>query len=200
MPSARSVANSATRFGIVVGLAFVLLPTAQSATQPTTDALQAWIAESSVVIRSVNAADEDFSDLEPLGKAIGSARVVQLGEPSHGAGTGFEAKVRLARFLHARLGFDVLVWESGLYDVRLTEASLRAGEDPQKAALRGIFSIWSASAEVKPLLDYVKTSQTTTRPIEMAGFDLQFTCDASFEHFADDLRSFVHALPGTNLR
>jgi len=177
-----------------------LLRPAGGVTPPTADELQDWIAKSSVTVRSISAADEDFSDLEPLSKAIGSARVVQLGEPSHGAGTGFEAKVRLVGFLHERLGFDVLVWESGLYDVRLTEASLRAGESPQKAAQRGIFSIWSASAEVSPLFDYVKASQATTRPIEMAGFDLQFTSDECFDHFADDLRSFVYVLPDTNLR
>lgn len=200
MASSKILVNSATRAGIVVGLAFAALRTAGGVTPPTADALQDWIAKSSVTLRSVNTADEDFNDLEPLRQAIGSARVVQLGEPSHGAGTGFEAKARLVKFLHARLGFDVLVWESGLYDVRLTEASLRAGEEPQKAAQRGIFSIWSASAEVQPLLDYVKVSQATTRPIEMAGFDLQFTSDECFDHFADDLHSFVRALPETNLR
>jgi len=200
MRSAKSVADSATRIGIVASLAFALVRGAGGVTPPTEDALQDWIAKSSVKIRSINATDEDFSDLEPLRKAIGSSRVVALGEPSHGAGTGFEAKARLVEYLHARLGFDVLVWESGLYDVRLTAASLRAGQDPQKAAQRGIFSIWSASAEVKPLLDYVKASQATTRPIEMAGFDLQFTSDECVQHFADDLRSFVQALPEAGLR
>jgi erythromycin esterase-like protein len=51
-------------------------------------------------VRTIDAADQDFSDLEPLIDAIGSARVVQLGEPSHGAGSSFAAKVRLVMFLH----------------------------------------------------------------------------------------------------
>jgi len=200
MPSAKSRPGSATRLGILVALAFALLDTAEGVSPATADALQDWIAKSSVVVRSVKATDTDFSDLEPLRKAIGTARVVQLGEPSHGAGTAFEAKARLVEFLHERLGFDVLVWESGLYDVSLTEVGLRAGEDPRKAAQRGIFSIWSKSAEVEPLIDYVKATHATTRPIEMAGFDLQFTSDECFDHFADDLRSFIHTLADTNLR
>lgn len=89
--------------------------------------------------------DEDFSDLEPLLDAIGSARVVQLGEPSHGAGSAFAAKVRLIKFLHQRMGFDVLAWESGLYDVESSEAGLRAGVDAVASAQRGIFPVWSAS-------------------------------------------------------
>jgi erythromycin esterase len=200
MRSHNAVAGFAIRSGIAVSLAFTLLRSAGSVTPPAADTLQDWISRSSVTVRSVDAGDEDFSDLEPLSKAIGSARVVQLGEPSHGAGTGFRAKVRLVEFLHERMGFEVLVWESGLYDVGLTEAALRAGEDPEKAAQRGIFSIWSASAEVKPLLDYIEASRATTRPVEMAGFDLQFTSDACFERFADDLRSFVQALPDSTLR
>ncbi|MGH9894114.1 MAG: erythromycin esterase family protein, partial [bacterium] len=68
-----------------------------------------------MTVRSIDPADEDFKDLEPLIKAIGSARVVQLGEPSHGAGSSFAAKARLIKFLHRRMGFDVVAWESGLY-------------------------------------------------------------------------------------
>jgi erythromycin esterase len=99
------------------------------------------------------------------------------------------------------MGFDVLVWESGLYDVRLTEEALRgAGENPEAAARRGIFSIWSASAEVEPLFEYVKAREGSMRPMEMAGFDLQFTSDISFNRFAEDLRLLVHALPDAKLR
>ncbi|HWU54118.1 MAG TPA: hypothetical protein VN175_01370, partial [Rhizomicrobium sp.] len=98
---------------------------ARSADQGASDALQTWIAANAVTVRSVDAADEDFSDLEPLAKAIGPAQVVALGEPGHGAGTSFAAKVRLIKFLHQHLGFDVLVWESGMYDVELSQAGMR---------------------------------------------------------------------------
>jgi len=190
----------AIRSALVVYLAFTLVRSAASIPPTSDDALQSWISRATVNVRSIDAADEDFSDLEPLATAIGSARVVQLGEPSHGAGSAFQAKVRLVKFLHQRMGFDVLVWESGLYDVRLTEAGLRTGEDPQKAAQRGIFSIWSAAAQVAPLFEYIKATRATTRPVEMAGFDMQFTSDACFDRFAGDLRSFVNALPDAPVR
>jgi erythromycin esterase-like protein len=138
-----------------------------SARQP--DNLQVWLAANAVPVRSIDAADEDFGDLEPLIAAMGSARVVQLGEPSHGAGASFAAKVRIIKCLHQRLGFDVLIWESGFYDVELAQAGMRSADDAITAAGRGIFSIWSAAAEVRHLFEYVKASQASTRPYEMAG-------------------------------
>src|SRR5687767_10978225 len=83
-----------------------LRPAAQEpAAGAPADSLQNWIARQAVAIRSIDPNDENFSDLEPLAAAIGSARVVQLGEPSHGAGSSFAAKARLIKFLHRRLGF-----------------------------------------------------------------------------------------------
>ncbi|MBS0333095.1 MAG: erythromycin esterase family protein, partial [Proteobacteria bacterium] len=151
-------------------------------------------------VRSIDPAEEDFADLEPLAAAIGRAQVVQLGEPSHGAGSAFSAKGRLVKFLHARLGFDVLIWESGLYDVSLAQAAMRAGEDPVAAAGRGIFALWAQAAECRPLFEYIGATQSTSRPMEMAGFDLQVTADGSTARFADDLRAFVDALGETALR
>jgi erythromycin esterase len=164
------------------------------------DSLQTWLEAHVSPVRSIDAADEDFSDLEPLGDAIGSARVVQLGEPSHGAGSCFAAKARIVKFLHQRHGFDVLIWESGLYDVALAQAGMRGTDDAMAAAQRGVFTLWSMAAEVKPLFDYIKASQATVRPLEMAGFDMQVTADGSTARFAEDLRAFAAGLRDQALR
>jgi erythromycin esterase len=170
--------------------------TGGSAANAASDQLQAWIAANAVPVRSIEATDEDFSDLEPLAKAIGAAQIVQLGEPGHGAGSSFAAKVRLIKFLHQRMGFDVLVWESGMYDVQLTQAGMRGSDAPVAAARRGIFQLWSGAQEVRPLLDYVKVSQATAHPLTMAGFDMQVTADGTMERFASDLRGFIRVLAG----
>ena len=39
-----------------------------------------------------------------------------LGEHPYDDGTTFVAKTRLVRFLHEQMGFNVLAFESGLYD------------------------------------------------------------------------------------
>ena len=165
------------------------------------DELQALLAAKATPIRGVDIADEDFADLEPLGSAIGAARVVQLGEPSHGAGTAFAVKARIVKFLHQYRGFDVLIWESGLYDVAVAQAAMC---DPVTnavdAAQKGIFTLWSDAAEVKPLFEYIKVSQSSLRPLEIAGFDMQVTAGGTRERFATDLRTFAAALTDPALR
>ena len=164
------------------------------------DGLETWLASHVTAVRTIDASDEDFSDLEPLADAIGAARVVQLGEPSHGAGACFAAKARIVKFLHQRHGFDVLIWESGLYDVALAQAGMRGADDAMTAARRGVFTLWSMAAQVKPLFDTIKASQATVRPLEMAGFDMQVTADGSTKVFAQDLRAFVAGLRDQALR
>ena len=163
------------------------------------DALDAWLAANVLPIRSPDAMD-DFTDLEPLAARLAGARIVQLGEPSHGAGGCFAAKARLVRFLHQRLGFDVLAWESGLVDVELVDAALDAGEAAVPAAQRGILKIWSASEECRTLFQYARDSRAGARPLTMAGFDVQFTGREGFTRFASDLRAFVGAVRDPALR
>jgi erythromycin esterase len=185
---------------IVVVASAIAATSSETGDAAPSDAIQAWISENAVPIRSIDATDDNYSDLEPLGEAIGSARVVQLGEPSHGAGSSFAAKVRLIKFLHQRMGFDVVAWESGLYELRLAQAAMRGGEDPISAAQRGILTIWSDAEEVRPLFEYMKASQASTHPLEMAGFDMQVRIGNSAEQFAADLRSFARALHEPELR
>src|SRR5688572_20725992 len=102
-----------------------ILACAQVSPAAPADELQSWIAENAVSLRSIDPADEEFRDLEFLADVIGDAQVVQLGEASHSAGNGFAAKARLVKFLHQRMGFDVLVCEEGIYDMRWIQAGMR---------------------------------------------------------------------------
>jgi erythromycin esterase len=169
-----------------------------SAMAQSPDALQNWLAAKAVAVRSVDARDEDFSDLEPLAALIGDARIVQLGEPSHAAGTCFAAKARLCKWLHQRLGFSVVVWESGFYDVELTEAGLAAGDDAVASARRGILVNWSASEEVRPPFEHARASHAGDRPLVMAGFDMSAT--RPFADLANELRAYVGGLRDSGLR
>ena len=159
------------------------------------DALQSWIEHNAISLKSGPDADWVAQSAERLTSAIAESRIVMLGEPSHGAGAAFATKTRLVRLLHERLGFDVLVWESGLIDLERTEAGLRAGLDPVESAQRGILKIWSASAECKPLFAYAAARDKGAHPLTMAGFDMQLTADGTLDYFSAELRKFVGTLP-----
>jgi erythromycin esterase len=142
-----------------------------------------WVLDHSVALRTLDVADGDLADLEPLAAAIGDARVVSLGEPSHGDGACFRAKARLIRFLHEKLGFDVLAFESGLFDCSIAEAHLRVAtaETAHAAFEQGVFAIWTRSEACRPLFDYLRDAHApgSARPLELAGVDCQFTGNAS---------------------
>jgi erythromycin esterase len=153
-----------------------------------------WLRRHAATIRTVDPDDEDFSDLAAFGRAIGDARVVFLGEPSHGTGNLFSAQARLAKYLHQHHGFDVLVFESGIYDAAKTWQSILAGDSAHAAFRIGIPPVWSQPAEVRPIMDYVAESAGTDRPLEIAGYDPQFSQRASYQFLADDLQAWLAAI------
>lgn len=151
-----------------VVLALILWAVPVFAAEPPAAAV---LADHALAIRSIDPADEDFSDLMPLVPIVGAARVVQIGEASHGDGATFLAKARLIRFLHQRMGFDVIAWEAGIADVPFLDAALRTDMPLPEAASQALYGIWSRSREVMPTLEYVRSSWRTPRPIEIVGFD-----------------------------
>jgi erythromycin esterase len=176
-----------------LALPLLLALAAPSLAQPAApaDPRVDWLRKNAVQIRSISPADRDFSDLQPLKKILGDARVVLLGEPTHGDGSVFLAKTRLIQFLHEEMGFDVLAFESGLYDCRRAWEALQAGEDPVTAVRRGVFGIWTRSEQVVPLMEYLGRRVRTPRPLELAGFDSQFTASASHDFLLSDLTAYL---------
>lgn len=114
----------------------------------------------------------DFKDLHRLKSELADVRVVGLGESNHTMGTTFEGKVALFKYLHDSLGFDVIAFESGLYDCKIANDLLDNKEFSSKDFFKALFPIWKCQ-EVDSLFQFVKGSKEMKNPIDFIGIDNQ---------------------------
>ena len=127
-------------------------------------------------IHSINPTDTLFDDLSFLKEKLKNIEVVMLGEQTHFDGATFLAKARLIKYLHRELGFDVLVYEAGLYDMDRVWQELR--NKPSKNISdfsKALYSFWYEHKENEDLLNYVLKNAGTEHELELAGLDVQFS-------------------------
>lgn len=182
-------------FGLLaLGLLLVAAGTPLDAGARAEDKKVTWLRGEAIALRSIEPGEEDFSDLEPLRSVLANKRIVILGEASHGDGTAFLAKTRLIQFLHRELGFDVLAFESGFYDCAKAWQRIGAGDDPAAAFRQSVFSIWTRTAQLQPLIAYFAAAARSQRPLELAGIDPQFTGEMSQRFLLGDLVRVAEAV------
>lgn len=181
---------------VYTGMRAVLMvvATAACAALAQEDERVRWLAEHAVPLRTIAIHENDMSDLAPLKAAIGGARVVLLGEQTHGDGATFAAKSRLVKFLHREMGFEVLAWESGMEEMRRLDEAFAAGRSVEEAPGIGLFGIWSISQQCQELLGYVRKERVGERPLLTAGFDDQVTTAPSSTPFPKKVNGFFDAV------
>lgn len=132
-------------------------------------------------------ADQSFSDLRPLKELWKDKRIVMLGEQSHGEGAVFKEKVRLIKFLHQEMGFEIIAFESGLYDNYRAYNNLDPNDSINQLT-QSVLPIWSDTKEVRELLNYVKRNKNK-RPLQVTGFDF-FTSEYKWQYW-DELKAVI---------
>jgi len=137
-------------------------------------------------VRSIDPSDTGFSDLNGLKTAIGDARIVLLGEQTHGEGSTFEAKTRIIKFLHGKMGFDVLAFESGFYDCARIWANVEKGGRVSDEVIGSLFYMYATSVQMQDLFGYIQANLRQEHPLILTGFESQHSgVKAKTELFID---------------
>lgn len=142
--------------------------------QSKTDFSKQYIDElykSSSKIRSLSPNDTNFNDLEAIGKSIGEAKFVLLGEPSHGDGGAIQMKTRLVKYLHEKKGFDVLMFEADLYAIMFGLSDIKDLNTIEVSAKENIYTCWTESNVSQDLWTYYKNELKGNNPILLGGID-----------------------------
>ena len=154
---------------------------------------QSWLAKNTAAVTDQDSID-NYSDLAAFGAAIKDARIVMLDEQTHGEENVFALKARLVRYLHEQHGYDVLMLESGMFDVDRIWRTASEANSIATQAPGNIFYLYANSLAFQTLLAYLQAQKNSARPLILAGMDSQHTGQYSRQFLADDLRKHLLSL------
>jgi len=158
------------------------------------DVLERYIKDSVVIIRSIDPVDTLFSDLDLLGKAVGDSRIVMLGEQDHGDSRTFLAKCRIIKYLHEKLGFNVLAFESDFYALNKVWDSISLNPSQvESTIMNNVFKVWTLCQQFKPVVQYLTDQYQSNNRLQLAGFDNQLVGEYSVANLESNLSNYITA-------
>lgn len=137
----------------------------------------------------------DFSKLDFLKSELDKAVIVLLGEPSHSP-QYYDIKIQLVKYLHEQLNFDVLAFESGLYQMETANTEIKNGESIYSAFENSLFPIWTSTEEFQKIYSYIDSLTTRKDTLEISGFDCQVSASYASKRFVPE---FENALKNNKL-
>ena len=121
---------------------------------PPTDPASAEQTVAELKQRAVPLAAAD--DLAPFGNAVGDARIVALGEATHGMREFVQIKQRLLEYLVGEKGFTVLAVEANWPEALAVDRYIKTGEGDPKAALAGMYGWRWYTQEMLELVEWMR--------------------------------------------
>ncbi len=147
-----------------------------------------WLRQNATEFRTSIAVGSD-DDLAVLTSLVGNARVVALGEATHGTSDFFEMKHRILRYLVEHMGFTAFAIEATFPEAEAVDEYVRTGKgDPAVLLSRLYFWTWNTQ-EVLDMIQWLRAyNQTAPAPkqVRFFGFDMQYPGAAM-----DSLRAYV---------
>jgi erythromycin esterase len=142
--------------------------------QPVPGEVVSWIKQQAVVLQTTEAG-HGFADLQPLKEIIGDARVVGLGETSHGTREIFQMKHRLLEFLVTEMGFTVFAMESFWPDGLAVNDYVLYGKGDLNRLMAGMYVVWD-TREVLALIEWMRAYNANPahrKKVRFYGADIQ---------------------------
>ncbi|OOV28415.1 hypothetical protein BXU11_00145 [Flavobacterium sp. LM5] len=123
-----------------------------------------------------------------LGEVLKDKNVVLLGEQTHGDGATFDEKVNIVQHLSNTLGFNTIIFESGLYE-NYKAWKLYSTKKTYSSIYNGsIYSLWSNTQSFQRLLDHIDRRAILKDTIKILGFDSKEKGQLFEKYFMTDLR------------
>jgi erythromycin esterase len=138
-----------------------------------------WISRTALPIDSVQPG-RGFVDLEPLRGTLAQARIVSLGEATHGSREFFLLKHRLIEYCVSQLGFTVFGIEANYTECLRVNEYVLHGRGNAADALGGTrFWTWDTE-EMLTLIEWMRAWNDAHHPkVKFFGFDMQFSTEAA---------------------
>lgn len=149
--------------------------------RPTPPAVLEWISHHAIPLDTTDP-EVPLEDATALRSLVGSARVVALGEATHGTREFFRLKHRIFRALIPE-GFNVFALEIGQVEARAINDYVLDGKGDARSALgRASMWVWETE-EILELIEWMRawnTEPSHTPKLRFVGFDMQSSF-AAFE-------------------
>jgi erythromycin esterase-like protein len=162
----------------LVPLAALLATVVCQRAHPATPVHVDWIRRNAIVFETVEAG-HGFRDLQPLKSLIGEARIVALGEPTHGTREVFQMKHRLLEFLVKEMGFTIFSIEANLPEAFRVDDYVARGEGDPRALIRGMYFWTWSTEEVREMVEWMRrhnadpANRKRGYQVRFTGFDVQ---------------------------
>ncbi|MEI9957306.1 MAG: erythromycin esterase family protein [Ferruginibacter sp.] len=132
-----------------------------------------WVNKNTIPIDFVKAGN-GFGDIEPLNALVGNARIVALGECTHGSSEVFSMKHRMLEFLVKEKGFTIFSIEANMPEAYSLNEYIINGKGDAKKLLSGMYFWTWYTQEVLDMIEWMKTyNETAVNKIMFTGFDMQ---------------------------
>lgn len=135
-----------------------------------------WMRASAIPVRAA-VAGSGFTDMEPIRKIVGTARIASLGEATHGTREFFQFKHRMLEFLVEEMGFGLFGIEASFPEcLAINDYVMNGVGEPSVALTNQRFWTW----DTEEVLDLIKWMRRYNRnrpegqKIKFYGFDMQF--------------------------